>query len=390
MDARETAQPVAAVRMDCYDHDRILAALREQAVLLGLAPDRFAGKRVVIKPNLVAPMKPDDAATTHPVFLSAVVDFLREYGAADLLLAESPGGLFTEKTRRMNYKNCGILQAAESCGLPLNYDTEAVRVNYKNGVACRAFHVLKPIVEADVIVNLCRLKSHSLTRLSCAVKNFFGVIPGVEKFEMHSAYPTLPVFSEMLVDLCAMLCECHEILAVCDGITAMEGNGPTGGVPRELGAILMSTDPFSLDAAAEEIVGFAGTVPVTEAARRRGLCPKQGDTEIRGTELSEFTVTDFREPDASGGRFFRNLPNMFGGKFAEFFSPRPQIDRKKCVGCGVCAESCPRHTIEITQIKGKKRAKISPKGCIRCFCCQELCPIHAVKIHKNPIFTVVH
>lgn len=381
--------PVAVARVERYDYDRILNALHAQAKSLGITPGYFTGRRVVIKPNLVAPMKPDAAATTHPVLLKAVVAFLRAYGAEDLCLAESPGGLYSESTLRSNYKSCGILEAAQECDLPLNYDVSAVLTTYKSGTVCHSFHVISPIDTADVIVDLCRLKSHSLTKLSCAVKNFFGVIPGVEKIEMHSAYPTLPVFSEMLVDLCAMLCESHEILAICDAITAMEGNGPTGGTPCDIGALLMSRSPFALDAAAETLVGFTGTVPVCEAARRRALAPAVGETVLVGDALDSLTVQDFREPDSSGGKFLRDLPNLFGGHLADFLAPRPQIDTQKCVGCGVCEKSCPRHAIQIQTKRGKKRAVISPADCIRCFCCQELCPIHAVKIRKNPIFKII-
>jgi len=118
--------PVAAARVDSYDYETILAALRIQAQQLELSPTHFQGKRVAIKPNLVAPMHPDGAATTHPVFLRAVVALLREYGAEDLLLAESPGGLYSEATLQIAYKNCKILDAAKECGLTLNYDTSAV------------------------------------------------------------------------------------------------------------------------------------------------------------------------------------------------------------------------------------------------------------------------
>lgn len=383
--------PVALAEVLSYDEEKILGALNAQARLLGLSDTQYAGKRVVIKPNLVAPSRPDAAATTHPVFLRALVRFLRGHGAEELLLAESPGGPYTEATLRNNYRVCGILDAAQQCGLPLNYDASAGTVNAPNASVCRSFSVITPIREADVIVDLCKLKSHSLTRMSCAVKNFFGVIPGIEKFAMHSAYPKLDVFSEMLVDLAAMLGETHEILAVCDAIVTMEGNGPTGGTPRPLGAILMSASSFCLDTAAEVLIGFSGTVPVTRAAAKRGLCPdSSAELTVLGAPLSSFSVSDFREPDASSGKFLRSLPDLFGGRFAAFFSPRPAIDIKRCVGCGVCAASCPQKTIAIAARGGKKRAVIGEKQCIRCFCCQELCPIHAVKIGKNPLLALLH
>ncbi len=387
----KTFAPVAVSRLTEYDEDKILASLMEEADNIGIADDAYKGKRVVIKPNLVAPTKPDGAATTNPIFLKAVVSFLRAHGAEDILLAESPGGLFTETALRLNYKTCGILDAAASCDLPLSYDTSSKTVNTKNGKACRAFSVITPISQADVIVDLCRLKSHSLTKMSAAVKNFFGVVPGIQKFEMHSAYPTLPVFAEMLVDLADMLCRGHEILAICDGIVGMEGNGPTGGDPREIGAVLMSEDPFCLDLAAETIVGFEGTVSTTNAAKARGLCPDSvKDLDIRGTDPREIALSDFREPDATRKTFLGSLSTLFGGKLADFFAPHPLVNKKKCVGCGVCQNSCPRRAIDMIEHAGKKRAVIRHADCIRCFCCQELCPIHVIDIRQNPITKLLH
>ncbi|MBQ8747319.1 MAG: DUF362 domain-containing protein [Clostridia bacterium] len=382
--------PVAVLRQTEYNRAEILARLNEQADAIGLRADAYAGKRVVIKPNLVAPTKPDGAATTHPVFLSAVVDFLRAHGATDLLLAESPGGIYSESTLKLNYKTCGIADAAAACDLPLNFDTTANTVNAPNGQACRAFSVITPIRDADVIVDLCRLKSHSLTKMSAAVKNLFGVIPGIRKFEMHSAYPALPVFSEMIVDLCQMLNETHEMLAICDAIVGMEGNGPTGGDPKTIGAVLMSKSPFCLDLAAEAILGFEGTISITEAAKARGLCPESLDKlDIRGVSPKEITVADFREPDATRKTFLGSLSTMFGGRLADFFAPRPFITNR-CVGCGVCAESCPRKVIGMIEKSGKKRASIRHSDCIRCFCCQELCPFHAIDIKQNPLVKFLH
>ncbi len=382
--------PVAVLRQTEYDRAQILARLNEQAGAIGLLADEFAGKRVVIKPNLVAPTKPDGAATTHPVFLSAVVDFLRAHGATELLLAESPGGIYSESALKLNYKTCGITEAASACNLPLNYDTTFGTVHASHAQACRVFSVITPIRKADVIIDLCRLKSHSLTKMSGAVKNFFGVIPGIQKFEMHSAYPALPVFSEMIVDLAEMLTETHEVLAICDAIVGMEGNGPTGGTPKEIGAMLMSRSPFCLDLAAESLVGFDGTVSITEAAKARGLCPPSLDElDIRGVSPREIAVRDFTEPDATRKTFLGSLSTMFGGRLADFFAPRPVVT-KRCVGCGVCAESCPRKIIDITQKKNKKRASIRHKECIRCFCCQELCPFHAIDIKKNALIKILH
>ncbi len=382
--------PVALRHADAYEPEALRAALEEMGTQLGIGVSHFSGRRVVVKPNLVAAMRPDLAATTEPALLGAVADFLRAHGAGEILVAESPGGIYSEAVLRHIYSVCGIAEAAEAASLTLNTDTSSVTVSCPDGKVCHSFSVIRPIAEADVIIDLCRLKAHALTRLSCAVKNFFGVVPGVEKFEMHSAYPTMPVFSEMLVDLCGMLCRTHEVWAICDAITAMEGNGPTGGTPRPRGVLLMSASPFCLDLAAERLVGWDGTIPTTQAAAARGLCPASPDeVTMVGGDAPPRILKDFREPDTSSQHFLRNLPNFMGGRFARSMSPRPVIDRARCLGCGVCVRSCPRHTIVMETARGKKRARIRPDGCIRCFCCQELCPHRAVKIRKNPLLLLI-
>ncbi len=355
---------------------------------LGLSGDHFAGKKVVIKPNLVSAMKPDDAATTHPVFLCAVIDMLRSHGADDILIAESPAGVYSEVLLKHSYKATGISQAADECGVRLNTDTASTLVHYRDGKICHAMDIIDPILKADIIVDLCKLKSHSLTEMSCAIKNFFGVIPGTVKFEMHSAYPSQQAFSEMITDLCCYLADTHEILAICDGIVAMEGNGPTGGTPRDFGAILMSQSPFCLDTVAAHIIGFDGKVPILTASQHRGRCPADpAEINVFGINLETFTVEDFKKPDSDS--ILSRLPNLFGGKLSKFLSPKPVIDKSKCIGCGVCAASCPQHTITVRQNGKKRLAAINHKNCIRCFCCQELCPSHVVRIKKNPFLFIL-
>ena len=230
--------------------------------------------------------------------------------------------------------------------------------------------------------------------MSCAVKNLFGLIPGLEKFEMHNAFPELPDFSEMLVDLCDAVLNEKPFLAICDGILSMEGNGPTHGSPVETGFLLCSKDPFALDVAAEHMMEREGKVLYLDAAARRGLVPRDWkqipliDTERR--PVAEPPTFPLAYPDADSGHFLRNLPDFMGGRFSKLFRPRPRIMKDNCVGCGRCAESCPRHTIEMTGEGKKRRAKIHPDKCIRCWCCQELCPIGAVGVKQNFIIKLLH
>ncbi|MBQ8402495.1 MAG: DUF362 domain-containing protein, partial [Clostridia bacterium] len=236
--------------------------------------------------------------------------------------------------------------------------------------------------------------THGLTGLSCAVKNLFGLVPGVEKFAMHAAYPKIEEFSDMLVDITEYIRGKMPYMVLCDGIVGMEGNGPTHGTPVESGVLLASCSPYALDTVAEHIIGC--TVPVVhlDKAAERGLIhgrdwqtvPILTDTAVPGYH--------FTPPEASAGRFLKNLSGIMGGRLAEAFAAKPKIQTKICVGCGVCERSCPAHAITMQGQKqdtgSGRRAVIAYQKCIRCYCCQELCPHGAVGMGKNPLIRWIH
>ena len=166
----------------------------------------------------------------------------------------------------------------------------------------------------------------------------------------------------------------------------MEGNGPTHGSPKKAGVLLVSTSPFALDIAAEHIIGLDGETKMLSIAAERGYIPRDyREIEIVGTK--EIPVVPFERPENKNS-FLKNLPNFMGGRFARFFEAKPEIDKQKCVGCGVCVRSCPKHTITLSE--KKKIAVIARADCIKCYCCQELCPAGAVKTKQNPFIKLIH
>ncbi len=374
---------------DTYDEVTVTQILREQMETLGFDDAYFAGKKVVIKPNLVMKKEPEAAATTHPVVLSALLTVLREKGISPII-AESPGGLFNRQRLEGVYRTCGILEVAEKHQVPLNYDTDAVYLDFSNGKTVKRFHVLRAVAEADILIDLCKLKSHGLTKMSAAIKNFFGVIPGIEKFEMHATYPDYRDFGSMICDLCQMLYEQKNIIAITDAIVGMEGDGPTAGDARKIGALLMSENPFASDIVGETLLGFENTVPIVREAAARGLCPSDlAGIDLIGDDIRPLILSDFVEPETAENRSTSALSFFSGGKLGRFFMPRPKAIPDKCRGCGECLASCPQHTIEFTKHHGKKIAKIRHANCIRCYCCQELCPFAAIEIKKNLIIKVI-
>lgn len=387
--------PVAVSECKKYDKDIILDELRIHFEKLGFDRDFFKGKKVVIKPNLVAAKKPELAVTTHPSVVHAVYELLCELGVDGAVLAESPGGPYSGVFLSRVYNASGMTSLSEKTGLKLNYDVTYSDISFSNGGKLKTFDVITPVKDADIVINVCKLKTHSLTGLSCAVKNLFGVVPGTHKFEMHAAYSSVEDFCEMLTDLNLSLYQDKDIITVCDAVVSMEGNGPTHGTPVDTGLILTSASTFALDAAAEKIIGLEDTAVCLKSAVLRGVLNREW--VLRNTaygDISKYENMNLKMPDSKRSSFLMkiliNLPDFMGGRLKRFFEPRPEINPQKCIGCGNCADVCPKKTITIESKKGKKLAKIDKSRCIRCYCCQELCPVGAVDTRKNPLFKLVH
>ena len=233
-------ESVALNRCTKYDAELITSIIEKQFEACGISENTVKGKKIVIKPNMVMNKSPEAAATTHPEMMRGCIRCLKKLGAEDITIAESYGGPYLESTLKVHYSGCGIKAVADEEGATLNFDTGSGTVGFPEGVRCKSFNVIDPVRNADVVVNICKLKTHSLTKMSCGVKNFFGVIPGVEKFEMHARFASHEAFFEMLVDLCSAICKDKTVITVCDGIIGMEGNGPTAGTPRHIGGLTAS------------------------------------------------------------------------------------------------------------------------------------------------------
>ena len=370
-------------RVETYDAKIIKSELKTALDALGVDLSAFAEKKVVIKPNLIIKKAPDGAATTHPAVIDAVLSLCEDAGVRPTI-AESPGGVYSTAHLEASYRVCGIDAVAKAHDCVLNTGTSSEKMTYPDGRSEKTFDIIKPIVDADVIIDVCKLKSHSLTKMSAAAKNLYGTVPGIIKFELHAKFPDIVGFSSMLCDLDQMLIGSKTVIAITDGIVGMEGEGPTGGSPKKIGALLVSRDPFSSDVIAAEILGLGvDGVPLLKEAASRGLIPDSADgIETLGADAKELVVHDFVLPRS------QTIPalNFFStGKMGKIMAPRPVIT-DKCRGCGECVRSCPQKTITLKN----GRAKIDRKKCIRCFCCQELCPFVAIKTHRNPILTIVN
>lgn len=371
---------VALVRCDTYDEREVFAAVGRGLELLG-GSGVFArsGEHVLLKPNLLAPASPDACVTTHPAVFSAVARHLAATGAR-LSYGDSPA----VGTLQMAARKSGIAAAANACGVQPADFSAGRDISAPDGRVIKRWHIAEGVAAADAVVSLPKMKTHALTRMTGAVKNQFGCIPGLRKGEFHARMPDVRRFAEMLVDLTVALAP---RLYVMDGIVAMEGNGPRGGDSRPMGVLLLSADPVALDATACRIMALdPRLVEVLSAGERAGLGVwREEGIEVVGEPLESFVAEDFavnRSPLSTTGR---PAPAALSRLARDLVVPRPVILPERCTRCGTCVQVCPVDPKAVDwQCPGGAAGGRPPaydyRICIRCYCCQEMCPDRAIEV----------
>ena len=372
---------VALVPVSTYEQAEVDAAVRAGIGLLGgigrfVKPD----EKILLKPNLLSGALPQKAITTHPAVFAAVVSLLREEGYGHLSYGDSPGNPATSPGKAAAAS--GITEAAERWNVEEADFTTGSVVRFPEGRKARSFYLCRGVQEADAVISLCKMKTHALERITGGVKNLYGCVCGVKKAAGHAQYPSSESFAEMLADLNRCV---HPRLHIMDGIVAMEGNGPSSGMPRPMNVMLFSADPVAMDAVFCALVdldpasvptcvsGQAAGVGVMYPELIRVLTPEGEITCAQAAAKYGCPDFDVRRDRLSRSLMMKVVPLL------PFLQHRPKVDRKKCVGCGICQEACPVPEKAVRSGGGKK-AVYDYKKCIRCYCCQEMCPAKAITV----------
>lgn len=364
---------VAVVRCKTYNVEAVKPALEEAVNAVNGLDFVMPGMKIIIKPNLVSFKKPDAAATTHPALLEALVEMLLARGA-DVTIGDSPGGPHSLPLLNRVYTATGM-DRLEKLGAKLNRNMNEKNVDFPEGKVLKNFTYTEYLDEADAIIDFCKLKSHGMLGMSAAVKNLFGTIPGLKKPEVHYKFQNDAEFADMLVDLNEYF---KPRLAICDAVVGMEGNGPTAGTPRQIGAIIASKSTYYADVVGAELIGMnIDGLPTLQAAYERGFAPASSKNLRVYGDIRALTVDDFKAPPVRGLSFMRK------GNVLHFISKaalehKPTLKKRLCVGCGECARMCPAKAIKMKN----KKPHINREKCIRCFCCQEFCPRAAMVAHR--------
>jgi uncharacterized protein (DUF362 family)/Pyruvate/2-oxoacid:ferredoxin oxidoreductase delta subunit len=361
---------VSIVKCQNYDEAKVLSALRQGIDLIGgIQTFVKEGSRVLLKPNLLTGKSPEKAVTTHPSIVRGMIQIVREAGGVPSV-GDSPSvGSLTWAAEK-----AGIKAVADEMKCPLVGFDKPVLLSKGTGKIFKQLEIAQAVLEADVIINLPKWKTHAQMLLTLGVKNLFGCIPGPRKPLWHlKAGDDRKIFAQILFDIYQVI---RPSLTLLDGIVGMEGNGPNSGRPVPIGLILASADSLSLDQIACDLLGISRESLLTNrVAIEQG---REKDTiEVLGESVEDVKIPNFQFPTLS--QIDWGLPGFLSKALKNALTSKPVIDEEVCKSCDRCAEICPPKALA----RRGEELVFDYGQCIRCLCCLEVCPEGAISVKQG-------
>jgi len=379
----EKLNVVAILRVNNYDSQNVRGGIHRILELLNpsFLHEDLSNKIILLKPNVLAP---DKMAYTNKVVVEEIALLFNEIGAKKVLIGDST---MTESITSMAHKRSGLKQVAENVNTRMiNFlSEEYVNISHDSFRVNEVVRIPKSVVEADIIINIPKMKTHTGYIFTGAIKNFFGLVQ--DKLKMHSICKDKKKFQRMLGDIHnAVLCTGKDgntkpVLHIMDAIVAMEGKGPRSGNHKPFHCLIASFSPVALDSLAYTLMG--GNPNDLEAikslASRNLWVTDIDDLVILGDQWEEFKQKAKLPPlknlqtKRTAGSFLERL----AVPILNAFHPEIKISHKKCIQCNACSTHCPTGAIKRNDFQDKMI--IDRKKCINCFCCGEICPNDALK-----------
>jgi uncharacterized protein (DUF362 family)/ferredoxin len=378
------------------------------------------GEKLILKPNLLIPASAESAVLTHPAVFQAVGEIFSDAGAG-LLWGDSPA----VGTPPMAARQCGILGVAKRLGMKPADFSRAEKTELPNGFSNKSFRIARGLAEADGVISIPKMKTHGLMKLTGALKNSFGCLPGFQKSEYHLRFRNRADFALMLIDLDSLVAP---RLYIMDGVVAMEGQGPRSGDPKRMNVILIGTNPFAVDTVFARLVNInPRLVPcLAEAEKIHNEAVNNRQKTNTAVGRQNRNVSESRNPEPNSidrqmsesphlnpsGFFDTSELEILGDPIDEFIDPSFKIDRspvrepsdtplvrfarnliikkpkiipERCVKCGLCVQVCPTSpkSVDFNSPAVKTEPPVfNYSTCIRCYCCHEVCPSKAIELRS--------
>jgi len=330
-----------------------------------LFPLNLTGKKVLIKPNVLRRSAPEEAVTTHPSVLKAVIERVKESKPGALWVGDNPGVVGYGENEDC-FRVTGLRDVAGDHYVNLN---ERITTVPFTPAAEGNIQVSSAVLEADIIISVPKFKTHGLTVLSGAIKNSYGILPGALKGLMHQRAGTPIAFQHMVLEVFKLRVP---DLFIMDAIVGMQGNGPASKDLRHIGLIMAADNAIAMDAVMAMMVGLdPSSLPalVMAAEQKLGSFDKK-DLTIDG----EFkTLQDFMLPLMPESGYAAPGMRQF---FDKALAAVPVVNVGSCTICEECVEICPGKALTVEG----SLLRVDLGKCIKCYCCQELCPQNAIQL----------
>lgn len=354
--------------------------------------------KVLLKPNLNSNMNALTGNTTDLRILSALIQFLKEKGYTNIVIGEGTNsGFYRNKIGVISRLKVDALAGYYGVKVKdLNY-AEPYEIHFDRGVKAQ---VAKECVEADLFINLPKLKTHFEVGMSVCLKSLMGCLIGQEnKKKTHQN------LSENILWINQSI---KPHLHIVDALIAMEGLGPTRGTPVRMDTVIVGTDPYFIDLVCAELASFDyKKIRTLNLAEKKGLLTPAHHRFLKSLDL-EAIQKSFNLPKAGPLATFIHSPkrqkhflkirntrlftylastDWFGqllfltGLRQDVFLQDEMscnglyLDEKACDQCNICRNVCPLG-LDLPQYLRNR-----DDGCIHCLYCYSVCPAQAIRFN---------
>lgn len=364
-------EKVAIIAQKDYESESIKANI-EKIIAVTDFPI-VEGKTVLVKPNILSDSPVSKAITTNPAVVKALIEILKEKGAKEVLVGESPG----LQNPGFCGRGCGINAVVEETGCTfVDFTKDYAQRKVTKTISVPMANIIDKV---DVLISVAKFKTHELMYTTGCVKNLFGLVPGINKAACHLKATTQTGFASLITGIAH---EAKVSYGLMDAVIGMEGSGPANGVARQIGLLLGSRDCYGVDTAESLIMGYdINDIPILVSGKKKGFT--SGEYTYPLLNPANLMIKDFQRVHIEKKHLLRSLIIPFllrpfiPQKKAD--RPAPDFNASVCILCKRCMTICPPQALQI--IDGK--IHINTNKCIRCYCCSEMCPVGAIKIGEK-------